>query len=87
VLLLLAGVAMVSKRIGYFGTTIGGETNFQQTFPLLFAEAGMRLMSSSLLGHRQSVECNYWIGVTQTILSGNLRCFTPFLRGISPLWG
>jgi len=86
-LLLLAGVAAVSRRISYFGTTNRGETNFQQTVHPLFAEAGMQPMPSSLVGRYQSVGCDYWIGATLTILSGNLRCFTPFLRGVSPFWG
>jgi hypothetical protein len=73
-------------RLITFEKATRGETNFQQTCPPLFVEVDMQPMPSSLLGHRhgQSIGCRN--GVALTILSGNLSCFIPFLRGISPLW-
>jgi hypothetical protein len=44
--LFLGGLVTFGERIGE------GEANFEQTFHPLFAEAGTRLMPSSLLGRR-----------------------------------
>jgi len=69
-----------------FEKTMRGETNSQQSCPPLFFEADMQPMPSSLLGDRYGQWVDFWNGMRLTVLSGNLSCFVPFLRGISPLW-